>query len=406
MKGLFFIFLAFVQFVAYGQNRNVKNELLWEISGNGLKQKSYLYGSLHSNDKRLFRFSDSVYVALDQSTAFLLEMDLFELFDKLDTRRGEVKMLYDANGNPYTGTNRPSKTVYGDENGMPQFLDAYFQEYATVSGKKFFALESFEDQMNALDGLSSGIENDRLALFTAEMLQDRMIELYLQGDIQGLDKIMKINLNAYPGSYEQLIVDRNKTMLAGIDSIIRKNATFCAVGAGHLGGDEGLVQLLRKKGYKLRPITAVYTENAIPEKKKVLETRGYLLTDETSGLIAKFPGKPREFSDGTSTTYLYRDLGQGNTYSISIIPSSEETDLRTLAGIHIASPNASPFKCKTLDDDTEICEGISDAYPEGIHWVRVIRNEDYIVILKTYGGNKFMSSNRPFKFFSEVGFEH
>jgi len=397
--------LLFTHGSVFSQNRTAKNELLWEISGNGLKHKSYLYGSLHSNDKRLFRFSDSVYFAMDQSSAVVLEMDLFELFDKLDTRRGEVKMLYDAQGNPYTGTNRASKTVYGDENGMPQFLDAYFQEYASVTGKSFYALESFEDQMKALDGLS-GFENERLALFTADMLQERMIDLYVLGDIQGLDKIMKVNLNTFPGSYEQLILERNKVMLTGIDSLIRKQSTFCAVGAGHLGGDEGLIQLLRKKGYKVRSLAPVYSENAIPEKKSVQQSRGFLYEDETFGVVAKFPGKPREFSDGNSTTLLYRELGQGNTYSATLYPNTGETDLRTLATIYIASPNASPFKCKTLDDDTEICEGISDAYPEGVHWVRVIRNEDAVLVLKAYGGNKFMSSNRPFKFFSEVGFEH
>ena len=405
MKNLFLLFALFLQATVFGQSKTVKNELLWEISGNGLKQKSYLYGSLHSNDKRHFRFSDSVYFALNESSALLLEMDLFELFDKLDTRRGEVKLMYDAEGNPYTGTNRASKTVYGDENGMPQFLDAYFQEYASVAGKSFYALESFEDQMNALDGIP-GIENEQLALFTAEMLEERMIELYIQGDIQGLDKIMKVNLKTYPGSYDQLIVKRNKTMLTGIDSIIRKNSTFCAVGAGHLGGDEGLIQLLRKKGYKVRPVMPVYSENAISEKKIILESRGYLYEDGTSGLVAKFPGKPREFADALFTTLLYRELGQGNTYSINIYPSEEETDLRTLATIHIASPTASPFKCRTLDDDSEVCEGISDAYPEGLQWVRIIRNDKYVIVLKTYGGNKFMSSNRPFKFFSEVGFEH
>ena len=153
-------------------------------------------------------------------------------------------------------------------------------------------------------------------------------------------------------------------MLTGIDSIIRKNSTFCAVGAGHLGGDEGLIQLLRKKGYKVRPVMPVYSENAISEKKIILESRGYLYEDGTSGLVAKFPGKPREFADALFTTLLYRELGQGNTYSINIYPSEEETDLRTLATIHIASPTASPFKCRTLDDDSEVCEGISDAYPE------------------------------------------
>lgn len=111
---------------SFGQTIQRENELLWEISGNGLKSKSYLYGSLHSNDKRLFRLSDSTYYALEKSSAIVLETDVFSLFDEWDTRQEEVKILFDNKGNPYTSSNEPSKTLYGNEDGMPQFLDAYF----------------------------------------------------------------------------------------------------------------------------------------------------------------------------------------------------------------------------------------------------------------------------------------
>ena len=58
-----------------------------------------------------------------------------------------------------------------------------------------------------------------------------------------------------------------------------------------------------------------------------------------------------------------------------------------------------------LDDGTILCEGISDTYPEGLNWIRIIFNENYFAVLKTYGGNKFMHSDRPKKFFSDVWFE-
>jgi hypothetical protein len=58
-----------------------------------------------------------------------------------------------------------------------------------------------------------------------------------------------------------------------------------------------------------------------------------------------------------------------------------------------------------LDDGTEVCEGLSDTYPEGPHWIRLIQSDQYLVIMKAYGGNKFMNSNRPKLFFSKVGFE-
>ena len=117
-------------FLAFGQNYFADRELLWEISGNGLKQKSYVFGSLHSNDKRLFQLSDSVYSAMINTNKIILETDVFGLFNDLDTRANLPTTLYDKNGRPYTSETDASKTFYGDEDGMPQFLDAYFQVHS------------------------------------------------------------------------------------------------------------------------------------------------------------------------------------------------------------------------------------------------------------------------------------
>ena len=66
LVGLFF----FTQLVA--QTGRIENELLWEISGNGMKSKSYLFGSIHSNDKRVFYLTDSTYFALNNATTIAL----------------------------------------------------------------------------------------------------------------------------------------------------------------------------------------------------------------------------------------------------------------------------------------------------------------------------------------------
>jgi uncharacterized protein YbaP (TraB family) len=390
---------------ASAQVREKQNQLLWEVSGNGLKEKSYIYGSLHSNDKRLFQFADSVYVAMHRAKGIVLETDLFSLFHKLDTRVGESSMLYDAKGNPYTGSNRASKTVYGSEDGMPQFLDAYFQQYCYNSDKSFYALESVEEQMGMLNGIVRSDMN-HLGLLSAEIVQDRMIDLYLQGDIDGIDRIMKVNLAAYEGAYQKLIIDRNKVMFQGMDSLMKKGSVFCAIGAGHLSGDQGVITLLRKKGYKVRAVNAHYSEQGIPEKTIVKSQRAFEYENESMHLAAIFPGKPYVIEDGGDTKLIYRELGQGNTYVIQIYPRDDERSLVEQAQIYIASPDASPFRCKILDDDTEICEGISDAYPEGLHWVRIMQNEEVLVIMKAYGGNKFMNSNRPRDFFNKVWFDH
>ena len=58
-----------------------------------------------------------------------------------------------------------------------------------------------------------------------------------------------------------------------------------------------------------------------------------------------------------------------------------------------------------MDDGTLLFEGLSDTYPEGLNWVRIIFSEKHFAVLKTFGGNKFMHSDRPKKFFDNVWFE-
>lgn len=388
---------------SWAQTIQSENELLWEISGNGLKEKSYLYGSLHSNDKRLFRFSDSVYFAMEKSSAIVLETDLFSLFEKWDTRKDDVRILFDNQGRPYTGSNQASKTIYGTEDGMPQFLDAYFLEYCYNAEKKFYPLETVEDQLDLVDQWA---QPEELGINALNFTQEKLIEFYLKGDIASLDRMMRVNLALYPGMYEDMIVNRNAEMIKGIDSLIKKSSVFCVVGAGHLSGEAGLINLLRKKGYRLRKVTAIYSEEAIVEKTAVRSKKTYTYVNDTIGLVAVFPGKPLELKIWDNHPYLvYREMGQGNTYSIELVPIDGSLSLEEQASIYIASPDASNYKHTTLDDGSEIFEGLSDTYPEGLHWVRVTQNDKYLLIIKAYGGNKFMNSNRPNLFFSKVWFE-
>ena len=76
LKYLFILFAL----PSFAQDSQKDYQLLWEISGNGLELNSYLFGSLHSNDKRLFNLTDSTYFALNNVNTISLETDMFSLF--------------------------------------------------------------------------------------------------------------------------------------------------------------------------------------------------------------------------------------------------------------------------------------------------------------------------------------
>jgi hypothetical protein len=156
----------------------------------------------------------------------------------------------------------------------------------------------------------------------------------------------------------------------------------------------------------VRKVSATFSEEQFAEKSAVKSKKTYTYVNDTIGINAEFPGKPMELKIWDNHPYLiYREMGQGNTYSMEIVPIEDETSLEEHAAIYIASPDASKVKHIYLDNGSEIYEGLSDTYTEGIHWVRIIQNDKYLLILKAYGGNKFMHSNRPNVFFSKIWFE-
>jgi uncharacterized protein YbaP (TraB family) len=144
------------------------------------------------------------------------------------------------------------------------FLDQYFENSATAQQKKIIGLETVEEQMAIFDVMSY---KDQAQLLLKSMREysedttefDEMIQYYLNND---LSKMMEFeNDFSMPDSlYDALITDRNIKMAKRIDSMINEQSIFIAVGAGHLGGEEGLVSLLRNKGYQVVPVIPIYSQ--------------------------------------------------------------------------------------------------------------------------------------------------
>lgn len=397
-----YILPLFVSVTCVAQSINEDHQLLWEISGKGLKEKSYLFGSLHSNDKELFHLSDSTYYALDQAKMIVLEADIFSLFDELDTRSSHVSMNYDNEGNPYGSSLESSETMYGNEDGMPQFLDAYFQQYCYNAGKQFEELETVEFQVDVMYEL--GTLNHDYYRYTSN---SELIDIYLRGDIYTIDEYLRSNLSVYSKGYNRLIVERNFGMSTKLDSLLQGNKTslFCAVGAGHLAGSSGLINLLRSKGYNVRKVMASYSENQTESEKNVRAKKNYTFQDDENHLRVTFPGKPiviKDEEEGFELKLVYRDLGQGNTYIVELYELSDELDLEEIARTYVGSPAESPVKRIELEHGGAAYQGIADNYTDGLYWVRIVTSEDHFAIIKAFGGNKFMNSKRAHKFFDGV----
>jgi len=261
--------------------------LLWKISGNGLSKPSYLYGTMHVQDERAFRLNDSVLVAFDRCDAVVNEMDLdsidpFKLLSDMMLDSGKTlhdfmtekefnkvsKKLMKASGfslemfktmQPIMIVSMMSESQFDAQ--MAVALDMFFQERGKEQNKKLLGLETYEEQLNAL--LNIPIE-EQVKMLTEKMpsekksktMIDRMIELY---NTAALEELYDWSMDDETGDRFEasLLTERNFLMADRIVPIISDQSSFIALGALHLPGEVGVINLLRQKGFIVEPVGGI-----------------------------------------------------------------------------------------------------------------------------------------------------
>lgn len=254
--------------------------VFWEISGNGLKKCSYLYGTIHIKDKRVFDFGKGVYKKLRLCETFAMELtpdpqSLAAITKGMMLKDGKtLKDLYTEEEyqliadtlKKYTGmpikmfnTMHPVtlSTMLMDvklKKDMDEALDLHFYNYAKEKGLKIKAIETVDEQLNALDAMSPELALDAFkSLSKYDELFDRMIILYVKADLERLYKmIVEEENNGF--ETDELLDNRNVRMANRISAMAKEGPVFAAIGAGHLPGEHGVIELLRQKGYTVKPI--------------------------------------------------------------------------------------------------------------------------------------------------------
>ena len=132
-------------------------------------------------------------------------------------------------------------------------------QMAKEQEKAIDGLETAEFQMSMFDSIPYKVQADMLvqSLKSSESGDDqfgRMVQLYKDQDLEGMQSMMKSEEEGI-GHYEDLLlIQRNKNWIPVMGAMMTTGPTFFAVGAGHLGGEQGVVALLRLEGYTVKPI--------------------------------------------------------------------------------------------------------------------------------------------------------
>jgi uncharacterized protein YbaP (TraB family) len=330
--------------------------LLWEITGNGLQKPSYLFGTMHVSSKMVFHLSDSFYSAIQATDMVALELDPQswqpEMFRMQDAEQN-LGTYYKSINSAYINEKSFALQRYEEDirkalseeptvvNGLlyrsyrsqadfeeNTYLDLYVYQTGRKLGKKGSGVEDYwQSQKIVMQGYQDmAIEkakkkNSGYKDYDSDEnmydIQKKLDEAYRKGDLDMLDSLEK-KMETSPAFSEQFLYRRNEIQANSIDSILKKNSLFVAVGAAHLPGDRGVIELLRKKGYKLRPVLIQNRDAAQKDKIDKLRVPVKFSQVSTPDGFAKMmvPGPLFKRGEGT-LSWQYADMENGAYYMLT-----------------------------------------------------------------------------------------
>lgn len=279
----FLIVLLFI-YAAVPVSAQQQNSLMWEISGNGLQKSSYVFGTIHMICKEDFFMPSVVSEKFKTSDKVFLEMDM-------DDPAMQMKMMKLAT----LSGGQSLKKIFGDDykivdsffkansqfplvmfNGFKPMMvmslmylemlpceqhESYEQSFIALAReekKDIQGLETIEDQMKVFDYIPDSIEAKNIIKMIREYEQQKqqfadMVKVYKE---QNLNKLIE-SIEGSPdlmNAEEALLTRRNNNWIPVMEANMKEGGCFFAVGAAHLPGTNGVLELLKKAGYKVKPV--------------------------------------------------------------------------------------------------------------------------------------------------------
>ena len=334
--------------------------LLWEISGNGLKKPSYLIGTMHVSSKMAFHLPDSFYLAVKNAEVVALEtnpetwqedMNKYDIggednsglgfrfgnymsvpseylsINTLKFYKYDKKIERSLYSNPSTINNLLYRS-YGNESSdfeEDTYLDMYIFQCGKKWGKKVAGVENYGESMKLMTEAYKDAAKDKNKKETSydgeeDYSADKIQEAYRSGNLDLLDSINRYN--SFSAAFdEKFLYRRNEIQAGSIDSIIKSGSSlFVGVGAAHLPGSRGVIELLRKKGYRLRPVKMGERDSKDKEQVEKIRVPVTFRTEMADDGLFKvdIPGRfYKSGDDGALEQKQYADMSNGSYYMVT-----------------------------------------------------------------------------------------
>ena len=280
----FLIVSIFFASLSFGQTEP-KSSLLWEITGKDLKQPSYLFGTIHIICKEDFFFPALVSEKFSKADKVFLEMDMddpmmiLKMMQLLQLPKGQtIKQLFGDSA--FKEFDKKYKEITGSSaimfNTFKPFMlmsmltekslncsskESYEQTFIAMAAKQkkdIKGLETIEDQVAVFDSIpdSTEITNLKNMVLNFEKGKDEFKKLVAVYKTQDVDSMYRATNQApeLMDAENELLVKRNNKWIPVMKTNMQQASCFFAVGAAHLGGDIGVINLLRTQGFTVKPV--------------------------------------------------------------------------------------------------------------------------------------------------------
>lgn len=264
-----------------------QNTLLFKITGNGLQKPSYLFGTMHilcesdaklsDNLKSAIKDCDTIYFEIDldnmvemlSSMKYLRMNDgkkISELLSKEEYERVEAYFKNNASPLPFTMMNRFKpyfvSSLIGEQmmtcekkNGMEEQIMKESKQYQ----KEIKGLETVEYQASIFDSIpyekqAKDLVNYIDSIDSYKNVMVEMVEVYRKQDLSRMDVLMHKSDPGMEEYMDLLLYNRNKHWVKQMPILMKDKTILFAVGAGHLPGEQGVINLLKNQGYTVTPM--------------------------------------------------------------------------------------------------------------------------------------------------------
>lgn len=257
--------------------------LLWQVTGNGISKPSYLFGTIHLICPAEMKMPEVVKEKFSTAEELYLEIDMDDPNMMKEMMAGmqmkDTSTLENLMGNKFESVNTAFKTATGMPLKMlntakpllimsmvypsllgctPVSWESVFEKMAQEKGIAINGLEKLQDQMGVFEKIPYQVQSDILAkmllnIDSSKMEFQQMMNVYKKKDINQLNILTQKEEDF--GKYQDVLLsNRNHNWIPVIGEQAKKRPTFFAFGAGHLGGETGVINLLRKAGFTVKPV--------------------------------------------------------------------------------------------------------------------------------------------------------